>query len=205
MRRAGGSRRPQALPHPRAGHRRRQQPEAGRLPRAAERPRRDRLPAAARSGRRRRAVRSAESRAGDPQPHARRASACRCRPAACVLFAGGARPADPARRGRDRATARSARMSRSTSARRPASPPRSTDAEDGPATGRIIVLTVTNDQAGAGPLRGRVRRSTTASSFRPRDAPGRRDGLPLWAVTVPANGSATLRYRAESDRRRLSR
>ena len=24
---------------------------------------------------------------------------------------------------------------------------------------------------------------------------GRRDGVPLWAVTVPANGSATLRYR----------
>ena len=31
--------------------------------------------------------------------------------------------------------------------------------------------------------------------FRPGERLGRRDGRPLWAVTVPANGSATLRYR----------
>ena len=32
-------------------------------------------------------------------------------------------------------------------------------------------------------------------TFRPRARLGRRDGRPLWAVTVPANGTATLRYR----------
>jgi hypothetical protein len=31
--------------------------------------------------------------------------------------------------------------------------------------------------------------------FRPQGHVGRRNGRPLWAVTVPANGRATLRYR----------
>ena len=33
------------------------------------------------------------------------------------------------------------------------------------------------------------------SRFIPRERLARRDGRPLWAVTVPANGAANLRYR----------
>jgi hypothetical protein len=37
--------------------------------------------------------------------------------------------------------------------------------------------------------------------FTPRDRLATRDGRPLWRVTVPANGRATLRYRVEPRRR----
>ena len=92
--------------------------------------------------------------------------------------------------GVDRATMRSARMSRSTSARRRAcTAGRSSSAATQAAT--IIVLTVTNDQCGADPLTRPS--STSARPTLPRRAAGspRRNGRPLWAVTVPANGSAT--------------
>jgi hypothetical protein len=56
------------------------------------------------------------------------------------------------------------------------------------------VLTVTNAQAV--PVRFEAELELDADyRFRPRARLARRDGRPLWAVTVPANGSATLRYR----------
>jgi hypothetical protein len=56
------------------------------------------------------------------------------------------------------------------------------------------VLTVTNDQAA--PVRYEAEFEVDEGDrFRPRERLARRNGRPLWAVTVPANGSATLRYR----------
>jgi hypothetical protein len=56
------------------------------------------------------------------------------------------------------------------------------------------VLTVTNDQAV--PVRYEAEfQVDEGDRFEPRERLGRRNGRPLWAVTVPANGSATLRYR----------
>jgi hypothetical protein len=60
------------------------------------------------------------------------------------------------------------------------------------------VLTVTNDQAV--PVRYEAEfQVDEGDRFRPRERLGRRNGRPLWAVTVPANGSATLRYRHIED------
>ncbi len=57
-----------------------------------------------------------------------------------------------------------------------------------------FVLTVTNDQAA--PVRFEAEFTVDdETEFRPRARLSRRDGRPLWAVTVPANGTATLRYR----------
>jgi hypothetical protein len=57
------------------------------------------------------------------------------------------------------------------------------------------VLTVTNDQAA--PVRYEAELTPEeGDQVRARGARlGRRNGHPLWTVTVPANGSATLRYR----------
>ena len=56
------------------------------------------------------------------------------------------------------------------------------------------LLTVTNDQSY--PVRFEAVFRTPPANIRLVGAvPGRRNGLPAWAVTVPANGSATLRYR----------
>ncbi|HEV7660965.1 MAG TPA: hypothetical protein VGO55_14090 [Allosphingosinicella sp.] len=60
------------------------------------------------------------------------------------------------------------------------------------------VLTVTNDQPV--PVRYEAEFDVgDGERFRPRERLGRRNGRPLWAVTVPANGSATLRYRHIED------
>ena len=56
------------------------------------------------------------------------------------------------------------------------------------------VMTVTNDQPV--PVRYEAEFDVEEDEiFRPRQRLSRRDGRPLWAVTVPANGTATLRYR----------
>jgi hypothetical protein len=56
------------------------------------------------------------------------------------------------------------------------------------------LLTVTNDQSY--PVRFEAVFRVPPANVRLRDATlGRRNGLPAWAVTIPANGSATLRYR----------
>jgi hypothetical protein len=59
-------------------------------------------------------------------------------------------------------------------------------------------LVVTNDQAR--PIRYEAEFVDAAETLRPGRRLGRRDGQPLWAVTVPANGSATLRYRFRAAR-----
>jgi hypothetical protein len=56
------------------------------------------------------------------------------------------------------------------------------------------VLTVTNDQAVAVRFEAELELDEDYR-FRPRSRLPRRDGRPLWAVTVPAYGTATLRYR----------
>ena len=56
------------------------------------------------------------------------------------------------------------------------------------------LLTVTNDQAA--PIRYEAELDVPGGrALRPQGRLGRRNGHPLWTVTVPANGSATLRYR----------
>jgi hypothetical protein len=56
------------------------------------------------------------------------------------------------------------------------------------------LLTVTNDQAE--PVRFEAEFTVGEDSiFTPRRRLANRDGMPLWRVTVPANGQATLRYR----------
>ncbi len=63
---------------------------------------------------------------------------------------------------------------------------------------RDFVLTVTNDQSY--PVQFEASLRTTPANIRAQGASlGRRDGRPLWVVTVPANGSATLRYRVLRD------
>ena len=55
------------------------------------------------------------------------------------------------------------------------------------------LLTVTNDQSY--PVRFEAVFRTPPANIRLVGAvPGRRNGQPAWAVTVPANGSVTLRY-----------
>jgi hypothetical protein len=54
-------------------------------------------------------------------------------------------------------------------------------------------LTVTND--GPLPVRYEAKIGNDGVHVTSGTRLGRRDGVPLWAVTVPANGSATLRYR----------
>ncbi|HVQ06800.1 MAG TPA: hypothetical protein VMS43_00045 [Allosphingosinicella sp.] len=59
---------------------------------------------------------------------------------------------------------------------------------------REYLLTVTNDQSY--PVRFEATFRTLPGNMRARDVElGRRNGLPAWAATVPANGRATLRYR----------
>jgi hypothetical protein len=53
------------------------------------------------------------------------------------------------------------------------------------------VLTVTNDQARP----ARFEADFADVGLATDSGIGRRNGRPLWSVTVPANGSATLRYR----------
>jgi hypothetical protein len=60
------------------------------------------------------------------------------------------------------------------------------------------VLTVTNDQAVAVRYEAEFE-VDEGDRFRPRERLSSRNGRPLWAVTVPANGSATLRYRHIED------
>ena len=68
--------------------------------------------------------------------------------------------------------------------------------EDGDEDWEDYELTVTNDQARPVRFEGEfdVDRDDVVFTPRGRRSP-LRDGRPLWAVTVPANGSATLRYR----------
>jgi hypothetical protein len=56
------------------------------------------------------------------------------------------------------------------------------------------VLTVTNDRPFPIAYQAELRISSD-ERFRPRSRLGRRNGNPLWSVTVPANGRASLRYR----------
>ena len=87
----GGIGRPQALPHPRAGHRRRAQPEAGRLAAARRRAGEPRLSPASfpdRFG----GGRARAARPRHPQPHDRRARPAASRRAADALSEGGPRP-----------------------------------------------------------------------------------------------------------------
>jgi hypothetical protein len=58
---------------------------------------------------------------------------------------------------------------------------------------RIVDLTITNDQAAAVRYEAELEQGDGKLSSQARLS--RRDGRPLWAVTVPANGSRTLRYR----------
>lgn len=63
---------------------------------------------------------------------------------------------------------------------------------------RDRLVTVTNDQSY--PVRFELSFRTTPANIQARGTRlGRRDGRPLWAVTIPANGSATLRYRVLRD------
>ena len=63
-----------------------------------------------------------------------------------------------------------------------------------PAKDSDYLLTVTNDQPA--PVRFEAEFDVPARrTMRPRHHLSRRDGRPLWAVTVPANGTASLRYR----------
>jgi hypothetical protein len=56
------------------------------------------------------------------------------------------------------------------------------------------LLTITNDQAA--PIHYEAEFDVPdGRTLRPRDRLSRRNGRPLWTVTVPANGAATLRYR----------
>jgi hypothetical protein len=59
---------------------------------------------------------------------------------------------------------------------------------------REYLLTVTNDQSY--PVRFEATFRTLPGNIRARDVElARRNGLPAWAISVPANGSASLRYR----------
>ncbi len=58
---------------------------------------------------------------------------------------------------------------------------------------RDYELVVTNDRAQPVRFEGEIAHG--ALDLRPAATLGSRDGMPLWTVTVPANGSATLRYR----------
>ena len=60
-------------------------------------------------------------------------------------------------------------------------------------------LVVTNDQPR--PIRFEAEFVDADETLRPGRRLGRRDGQPLWTVTVPANGIATLRYRIRPARR----
>lgn len=61
-------------------------------------------------------------------------------------------------------------------------------------------LVVSN--AGAVPVRYEAELDEGGFAFHPEAALGRRDGRPLWTATVPANGSASLRFRTEAPARR---
>jgi hypothetical protein len=63
-----------------------------------------------------------------------------------------------------------------------------------PAKQNDYLLTVTNDQPA--PIRFEAELALPdGRTLHPERRLSRRNGRPLWAVTVPANGSATLRYR----------
>ncbi len=63
-----------------------------------------------------------------------------------------------------------------------------------PGRRREYLLTVSNDQSY--PVRFEATFRTLPGNLRARNVElARRNGLPAWAVTVPANGSASLRYR----------
>ena len=66
-------------------------------------------------------------------------------------------------------------------------------------SGRDYELVVTNDRAQPVRFEGEI--AVGALDLRPAATLGSRDGMPLWTVTVPANGSATLRYRVSASRR----
>ena len=59
-----------------------------------------------------------------------------------------------------------------------------------------VLVEVTNDSPSA--IRYEAEFLDTGVSFKPKGKLGKRDGRPLWAVTVPANGSRTLTYRVAS-------
>lgn len=72
-------------------------------------------------------------------------------------------------------------------------PPRQGPIRATPAAAADWELTVSN--ARPEPVRFEAELEIGSGSFEPSATLPRRDGRPLWAVTVPANGRATLRYR----------
>ena len=60
---------------------------------------------------------------------------------------------------------------------------------------RRVELTVTNDSPA--PIRYEAELMTDGANLKADRKLAQRDGRPLWAVTIPANGSATLRYRVK--------
>ena len=65
--------------------------------------------------------------------------------------------------------------------------------------GRDYELVVTNDHDR--PVRFEGELEASGRGVRTRTRLGRRNGMPLWTVTIPANGRATLRYRIRDPRR----
>jgi len=63
---------------------------------------------------------------------------------------------------------------------------------------REYELVVTNDHDRPVQFEGEIEAS--GREVRSRTRLGRRNGMPLWTVTVPANGRATLRYRIRDPR-----
>jgi hypothetical protein len=62
--------------------------------------------------------------------------------------------------------------------------------------GDHYVLTVSNDRAA--PVRFEAEFEVDEEeAFTPRQRLRRRNGMPLWSVTVPANGRASMRYRVD--------
>jgi hypothetical protein len=61
-------------------------------------------------------------------------------------------------------------------------------------------VTVTSDRAEPIPFEGLF--GDVTDTFRPQARLPRRDGMPLWAVTVPANGTVTMTYRLMKDEAR---
>ena len=129
---------------------------------------------------------------GDPKPRPSTGSACRCPPAASSCSRRARRPADPDRRRKRSATARSARIVEIESGRRPACSP--------PSRRATTIAVRSAIRSSPSPTIGRSRYVSRLSSrmsrriFRPARVSRGAMACPLWATTVPANGQATLRF-----------
>ena len=191
---AGGSGRPQALPDPRAGHRRRPQPEAGRVADPAARcGSTSSTGSASTSAAMPASRRQAPLAAGHPQPRAARGSACRCPAGGCCLV---------------RATGRTGRScsAKATVADRAVGEDVEiafgavagvvrTEVRTRPDQGGLVATSSSSSPtpSRAGPLRGRVR-GRARRSFQASAARARR--LRVWAATIPANGGRRADGRA---------